>query len=327
MSDPKPFSVSVVIPAYNAEPYIVRTIESVLAQTHPPDEIIVVDDGSTDQTAERVKHYDAHVRYIHQPNAGASQARNTGIKAANSEWIAFLDADDEWLPEKLESQMDLLQRNPGLVWTTCNYTVEISETDRKWPSMDPQKCDQLLAGKDYFDNYLTALCQGLGWNPLSMIIKRHVIEEVGFFRKNMTYVEDINLNLRISYRWPKVGYVNRPLAIYHNSVPGSFTREMSDQEKWKWDFELYDRHLQLSAQHGQEPLLKNFILPKLSRILMSLYLENQFDTLHDVIRRYRKILSFRCRSVLRLLTLPGIPNNAHTREIIRKLLIPERGKG
>ncbi|MCK4960446.1 MAG: glycosyltransferase family 2 protein, partial [Planctomycetes bacterium] len=91
------YSVSVVIAAYNAEKYIQRAIDSVLAQSLPADEIIVVDDGSTDNTGDAVKHYGSKVRYIYQENAGPASARNTAIEAATGTWIAFLDADDEWL--------------------------------------------------------------------------------------------------------------------------------------------------------------------------------------------------------------------------------------
>ncbi|MHC4386164.1 MAG: glycosyltransferase family 2 protein, partial [Planctomycetota bacterium] len=104
--------ISVVIPAYNIEDYIERAIDSVLAQTRQPEEIIVVDDGSTDATAQKIKAYGDQVRYIHQANKGLSGARNTGIRQAQNEWVAFLDGDDEWLPEKLQLQSELLTRNP-----------------------------------------------------------------------------------------------------------------------------------------------------------------------------------------------------------------------
>jgi len=98
MSQRQSFTVSVVIPAYNAEATIERAIESVLHQTLPPEEIIVVDDGSTDGTAEKVRQYEPKVRYLFESHSGPSKARNFGILAAQQgEWIAFLDADDEWL--------------------------------------------------------------------------------------------------------------------------------------------------------------------------------------------------------------------------------------
>ncbi|HXB75630.1 MAG TPA: glycosyltransferase family A protein [Candidatus Acidoferrales bacterium] len=107
------FSVTAVIPVYNGAAVIRRSIESVLAQTHPVDELIVIDDGSTDATADIVAGYGARVRYILQRNSGVAAARNAGIKHAASSWIAFLDHDDEWIPSKLELQISALQSDPG----------------------------------------------------------------------------------------------------------------------------------------------------------------------------------------------------------------------
>jgi glycosyltransferase involved in cell wall biosynthesis len=112
--------ISAVIPAYNCEAHIARAIDSVLNQTHPADEIIIVDDGSSDDTVQAVRSYGDKVTLIQQENAGASAARNTGIEAATGNWIAFLDADDEWLPDMLQRQTDILTQHPHLVWTTGN---------------------------------------------------------------------------------------------------------------------------------------------------------------------------------------------------------------
>lgn len=97
-------TISVVIPAYNAEAYVARAIESALTQTHPVLEILVVDDGSRDQTAVVAGQFVSPVRVLQQPNGGPSAARNLGVREARGEWIAFLDADDAWLPHKLERQ-------------------------------------------------------------------------------------------------------------------------------------------------------------------------------------------------------------------------------
>ncbi|MBM2835200.1 MAG: glycosyl transferase [Candidatus Brocadiaceae bacterium] len=94
--------VSVVIPTYNRAPYVIMAIESVLAQSYQDYEIIVVDDGSTDGTRDVLEPYRDRIRYMYQDNKGVSAARNTGIQESRGEWIAFLDSDDEWLPNKLE---------------------------------------------------------------------------------------------------------------------------------------------------------------------------------------------------------------------------------
>ena len=137
-------TISVVIPAYNCERYITRSIDSVLAQTRPVDEIIIVDDGSSDNTGEVVKRYGGKVRYIRQENAGASVARNTGIEAATGDWIAFLDGDDEWLPDKIKHQTELLSRNPNLVWVTGNYMECLCEEKRSGIHTPPARCIHYL---------------------------------------------------------------------------------------------------------------------------------------------------------------------------------------
>lgn len=110
--------VSVVIPAFNAEQYIVEALRSILAQSIVPNEIIVVDDGSTDATAECVRDFGHHVTLLQQENRGNFPALNRGIESAQGEWLAFLDADDVWSPQRLEKQFAAFQNNPDL---NCVY--------------------------------------------------------------------------------------------------------------------------------------------------------------------------------------------------------------
>jgi glycosyltransferase involved in cell wall biosynthesis len=106
--------ISVVIPVFNGAAYIGQAIQSALDQSLPPAEILVVDDGSSDSTAEVVRRYPAPVRYIPQPHSGSACARNLGIREARGDLLALLDADDEWLPEKLALQSAALREDPGL---------------------------------------------------------------------------------------------------------------------------------------------------------------------------------------------------------------------
>lgn len=117
--------ISVILPVYNGIPYVASAIRSILAQAYEPLEIIVVDDGSTDDTAGVIQEFGPPVRYYHQHNQGSSVARNYGIAQAKGEWLAFLDADDLWAPNKLGVQIMALQQNPavGILW---GYVVEFS---------------------------------------------------------------------------------------------------------------------------------------------------------------------------------------------------------
>ncbi len=109
-----PRLISCVIPVFNGERYLGEALESVLAQSYQPLEVIVVDDGSTDGTAEVARRYGERVRYVWQPNAGETAARNLGLTAAQGEFIAFLDADDVWHSEKLERQIARFQERPEI---------------------------------------------------------------------------------------------------------------------------------------------------------------------------------------------------------------------
>lgn len=107
-------SVSVIIAVYNAEPFLAEAIESVLRQTLPPQQVIVIDDGSTDQSAKIARRYLPYIQLEQQPNAGSPSARNRGVALAKGDLLAFLDADDFWTPEKLALQIEALQRSPDL---------------------------------------------------------------------------------------------------------------------------------------------------------------------------------------------------------------------
>ena len=194
-------SVAAVIPAYNSSRFIRRALDSVVNQTRPPDEVIVVDDGSTDDTAEVIASYPC-VRYIHQNNAGVSVARNTGIQAAQSEWIAFLDHDDEWLPDKIERMTAAAMENDcGVVysdfWSDQNgkrTRVRCIPPERLWPSIR------------YKNPFV----------PSVVMIRRSLLLEVGGFRPlaHGASAEDWELNVRLA-GVTKFVRVPEPLAVYH----------------------------------------------------------------------------------------------------------------
>jgi glycosyltransferase involved in cell wall biosynthesis len=130
-------AVSVIIPAYRAAPTIGRALDSLLAQTRPPDEVLVVDDGSPDDLAGALGPYGDRVRLIRQPNGGAASARNRGIAHAAGDLIAFLDADDYWEADKLRRQLDLLGRHPEVGLVAGRFYTQPPGHGRRQPSADP----------------------------------------------------------------------------------------------------------------------------------------------------------------------------------------------
>ncbi len=208
-SGPMP-AVSVVVTAYNAERWIEETIRSVLAQTWRDLELVVVDDGSTDATAQIVKRYGAPVRYLHQENQGQPAARNAGIRAARGRYVAFLDADDLWLPTKLERQMSLFEDDPDLAWCYTDAFLFDSKTGRTMQTAS--QANSLHEG----DILRPLLLANFIASP-TPVVRRDVFEEVGYFDQAPAVRggggEDWDMWLRIAARHP-IGLVRAPLAKY-----------------------------------------------------------------------------------------------------------------
>ena len=202
-------NVSVVIPTYNSGCYICEAIESVLAQDYQDFELIVVDDGSTDDTAARLARYEHRIQYIFQHNQERSTARNSGIKQATGQYIAFLDADDYWMPDKLRKQVALLDGHPRLAlvysWAQTFYN------DRTLPTILGKGFDSTEGLKVF-----VGLALGKSLPTLTVVAKRDAIEQVGMFNQQVTIVEDWDLWLRIALRY-EVDLVPEVLAHYRLS--------------------------------------------------------------------------------------------------------------
>ena len=205
--------VSIIIPSYNSAQYIVETLQSVFAQTYKNYEIIVVDDGSIDNTKEVLRPYMGKITYIYKENGGPASARNVGIKHAQGEYIAFLDSDDTWLPEKLEKQVDYLKKHPeiGLVFTDC---VRFDEK-----GLEEQRSKKYPLFKENYT--MTDLFWGNFIPTLTVMTKREYLKEVGYFDENpkIQGSEDYDLWIRIAQEF-KICYISQALAKYRVSFKG-----------------------------------------------------------------------------------------------------------
>jgi glycosyltransferase involved in cell wall biosynthesis len=205
-------SVSVVIPAFNYGRFITEAISSVLDQTHPPSEIIVVDDGSTDETAAVVRAFGDRVRYIRQDNQGVCAARNRGVSESASELVSFLDADDTWEPMNLEKQIARFESDAEIGMVHCamrEFDSETGETTGLY--MD--------GGEDgVADNLL--LWEGpLILAPGAITVTRRAFDRVGGFDTRMKVGEDWDFCYRVARSF-KIGFVAEPLVNYrsHNAA-------------------------------------------------------------------------------------------------------------
>jgi len=297
--DKNEYTISVVIPAYNAGAYIARAIDSVLRQTHPAEEIIVVDDGSTDNTAKVVKGYCSKVKYIYQQNTGASAARNAGIEAATCEWIAFLDGDDEWLSGHLQTQTELLQRNPDLAWSTANFYRCLCGENRRSADIAPAKAKDMLAGKNYFDDYFTACTAGAGGCTDTMVIRRSALMEAGLFLVGQARFNDLDLWLRLAYRQPEIGYATAPSAVYHMDTPDSIAQGHFPVELY---CEFISRHCRLAAEHGRCDAFERFASTILRRWMRAMLFDARGGDVREMMYRFDNLLPAYYKMIMRLLT-------------------------
>lgn len=206
-------TVSVIIPAYNAARYLAETLASALGQTLTDIEVIVVDDGSKDNTAEVAQSFPA-VRYVHQQNAGVSAARNTGATHAQGEFLAFLDSDDLWHPDKLRQQVEALRQHPASVFSR---TEAASDPDRQTAIQHGQRetsaPHQLIP--DFHASFLLPYL-----TTSTVMVRRTAFEEAGGFDTRLRIAEDVDFYLRVLVRHPLVVKMTQAL-VYKRPVPGS----------------------------------------------------------------------------------------------------------
>lgn len=188
--------VSVVIPAYNCEHYLARAISSALAQTYRGIECIVVNDGSTDGTADVIASFGDRIRSVTQPNGGASAARNAGIGMARGAYVAFLDADDYWLPTKIANQIEVFRRHPGLVLVSCDFSWERpGDTTGATMATDAGPPFQAEHVRVFHD--LTELLRNPYLGTPTVIVDASALREVGCFDTSLPLGEDVDLYFRL----------------------------------------------------------------------------------------------------------------------------------
>ena len=208
--------ISVVIPLFNKALYIGRALRSVLAQTITDLELIVIDDGSTDDGCNIVKTFtDDRIRLTRQENRGVSAARNRGIDEAKTDLIAFLDADDEWLPEFLETVIRLRDRYPEAGAFATAYRVDKGgglTRNRKIKGYRKNQWEGIIP--NYFKTRTTLICSSV------VAVKKEVFEKTGTFRVEAKRAEDLDLWLRIAAYFA-IAYSNKPQAIWHHGLPNN----------------------------------------------------------------------------------------------------------
>ena len=215
-------TISAVIPTHNRSGTLRRALESLRAQTRPPDEIVVVDDGSSDDTPDWLPRDYPGVTYIRQANAGVSAARNRGVASARTEWIAFLDSDDEWRPRKLELQEEALAANPDYhichsneIWIRDGRRVNEGNRHAKSGGWIFQKCLPLCV-----------------ISPSAAVVRRSLLEGLGGFDESLPVCEDYDMWLRICARHP-VLFLEEPLTVKYGGHADQLSRRYWGMDRFR----------------------------------------------------------------------------------------------
>ena len=222
------FEVSVVIPAHDARDYVLEAVGSALAQTLPPREVVVIDDRSSDGTAEALEARFGHlrqpdgeplVRVLRGSHGSAAAARNAGWRAARAPWVALLDADDLWFPDKLAVAAERLERTPAAGWFFSDGAFSALDgiLHSSWFALYADVPD------GYAGHPLAALLEVNFILTSSMVVRRDLIASLGGFDESMSHAEDVDLWIRLSRRAPAVASTRALVRYQHR--PGSLTRQ------------------------------------------------------------------------------------------------------
>ncbi|MDD5606825.1 MAG: glycosyltransferase [Candidatus Pacebacteria bacterium] len=237
--------VSVIIPTYNRADLLGRAIQSVLSQTYQYFEIIIVDDGSIDNTKSLVERFNnERIVYIQRrENSGNSVVpRNTAMKIAKGKYIAFLDSDDEWMPEKLEKQIKLFEKlnNSNIGFIGCNVVIVDEKNKKEWEYKIP-RCKNIFKELLIMNNFI--------FNPSSVIVEKEVFNTIGLFDENLKTVQDYDMWIRIAQKY-NFDFVPEPLFKYyiHNS---NITNTLSFEKQEKdirYIFEKYRKYYEANPK-------------------------------------------------------------------------------
>lgn len=250
--------ISIIIPTFNRASVIMRAIQSVFNQTFHDYELIVVDDGSTDDTQSLLSDLikTQKIKYIKQDNAGVSAARNLGAKNSFGEWLAFLDSDDEWLPKKLEEQILFLNKNENI---QVVYGQEIWMRKGK-------RVNQGLAHQKYGGWIFDKCVQQCFIAPTSVMLKKKLFNELNGFNEEFAVCEDYDLWLKISSQY-EIGYIDNPIVVKYGGHEDQLSMKFKAMDMWRLrsllniyktrSLSLENANVVIAAMNEKSIILKN----------------------------------------------------------------------
>ena len=235
----------------NRRQTIGRSIDSVLNQTLFPSEIIVVDDGSTDGTSDYIQSNFPSIRLLQQPNKGVSAARNMGIRSADGNWITLLDSDDEWFPEKLEKQVMALSQNPD---------IKFCHTEEIW-FRNGVRVNQMKKHQKYGGHIFNKCLDMCRISPSSVLFHQSILDDVGYFDKDLKVCEDYDLWLRITAKFP-VLYIDEPLIKKYGGHADQLSKVKDGIESHR--IKVLEKLIMQQFTSGQKNAMLKMLIEKLT---------------------------------------------------------------
>ena len=262
--------ISVIIPTFNRKKTLERAIHSVINQSLSPFEILIIDDGSNDGTKEWVKESFQDIKYIYQNNQGVSSARNKGIKHAYGDWVAFLDSDDEWLPNKLYEQVKAIGSNPE---------IKFFHTNEIW-IRNGVRVNQMKKHKKY-GGYIFEKCLDIcKVSPSSVLIKKEIFDDVGAFDNSLRVCEDYDLWLRITSKYPVV-FLDIPLIYKYGGHAGQLSKVNDGIESYR--IQSLEKIIKSGVLSSQQKIIAvNTLVNKMKIYAKGLEKRNKLRELQDI---------------------------------------------
>ena len=265
--------IDVILPTHNRAYCLERSIHSILSQTYPDLRLMIIDDGSTDETKKIIETFqkDSRVNYLHQVNQGVSAARNLGIRHAHGEWIAFLDSDDEWLPNKLETQVKYLQEHP-----TCRFVHSDEIWMRNGVRVNPKKKFDKSSDELFRRSLETCLI-----SPSTVVMKKDLCLLHGLFNEAFVVCEDYDLWLKI-LATEEVGFIPEFLIKKYGGHEDQLSTRFPAMDFWRIR-SLMSLLQNPKIEEAKRPLIISEINKK-AEILLKGYLKHHKQIEHDELK-------------------------------------------
>lgn len=279
--------VSVIIPTYNREKFLERSVFSVLSQTYPLFEIIIVDDGSTDKTfevASSLMRINDRIKYIRsERNLGAQAARNIGIRAAQGEWIAFLDSDDEWLPKRLEKGLECAySQNVSVIHSGCYLKYEDEDSLK------------LYGVPKLFGNVYPKLLSSPGPVFPALLVRKECFERINYLDEKIVSYQEWDTSIRLAAFY-LFAFIEEPLFIYHRHAGDTISKNLrKEADGWR---QIVEKHRDEILSHaGRDALAQHYlILSKKYLSIGEIDLGSNFESMSlqnfSVSRRYKYLFT------------------------------------